>query len=85
LIAQVQEACPSWNERLALKSANTKEPHFTISLGRAYLISPERQGRTEAFDNAIKAAPGHKSGTHPYDLSLSKVQLDKAQQYLNQP
>jgi len=53
-----------------------------VSLGRAYLKLNETDKGIEAFEKAIKLAPGPLVWNDvSYNLSLSKVQLDRAQQY----
>jgi len=53
-----------------------------VSLGRAYLNLGEIQKASESFERAVKLAPGPPVWNDvAYFMSVSKVQLDKAQQY----
>lgn len=63
-------------------SLNPDEESLYVALGRAYLNLGETAKGTEAFDKAIKLAAGPSVWNDvAYFLAVSKVQLDKAQQY----
>ncbi len=57
------------------------ESHY-LSLGHAYLKLGETAKGIETFDKAVKLAPGQRVWNDvAYYLAVSKVQLDRAQQY----
>ncbi|MCM3872352.1 MAG: DUF3857 domain-containing protein, partial [Pyrinomonadaceae bacterium] len=74
-----KEAVPELEKAISL---NPEGEMLHVSLGRAYLNLGEIQKASESFDQAVKLAPGPPVWNDvAYFLSLSKVQLDKAQQY----
>jgi len=74
-----KEAVPELEKAISL---NPDAEMLYVSLGRAYLKLEQTDKGIEAFDKAIKLAPGPPVWNDvSYNLSLSKVQLDKAQQY----
>ena len=74
-----QEAIPELEQAISL---NPEEESYYVRLGHAYLKLGEIGKGTVAFDKAIKLAPGQRVWNDvAYYLSVSKVQLDKAQQY----
>ncbi len=74
-----KEAVPELESGISL---NPDEEFLYMSLGRAYLNLGETEKATEAFDKAVKLSPGPPVWNNvSYFLSLSSVQLDKAQQY----
>jgi tetratricopeptide (TPR) repeat protein len=74
-----QEAVPELEQAISL---NPEGELLYVSLGRAYLNVGEAAKGTEAFEKAVKLAPGPLVWNDvSYNLALSKVQLDKAQQY----
>jgi Flp pilus assembly protein TadD len=63
-------------------SLNPDEAFLQIALGRAYLNLGKFEKGTEAFDKAVKLAAGPPVWNDvAYFLSVSKVQLEKAQQF----
>jgi len=76
-----KDAVPELERAIALKSEEEDESLY-VSLGRAYLTLNQNDKASEVFDKAIKISPGPRVFNDiAYDLSLSQVQLDKAQQY----
>ncbi len=74
-----KEAVPELEQAISL---NPEEESHYVSLGHAYLKLGETAKAIEAFDKAIKLAPGQRVWNDvAYYLSVSKVQLEKAQQY----
>ncbi|HKZ80019.1 MAG TPA: DUF3857 domain-containing protein [Pyrinomonadaceae bacterium] len=74
-----KEAVPELEQAIAL---NPESEMLYVTLGHAYLSVGEAAKATAAFDQAIKLAPGPVVWNNvSYNLALSKVQLDKAQQY----
>jgi tetratricopeptide (TPR) repeat protein len=74
-----KEAVPELEQAISLSPDD--EFHY-VSLGRAYLNLGDTAKATEAFDKAVKLAPGQRVWNDvAYFLAVSKVQLDKAQQY----
>jgi tetratricopeptide (TPR) repeat protein len=74
-----KDAVPELEQGISL---NPDEKMLYVSLGRAYLNLDQVDKAIEAFDKAIKLAPEPLVWNDvAYDLSLSKVQLEKAQQY----
>jgi tetratricopeptide (TPR) repeat protein len=75
-----QEAVPELEQAISLNP--DAEGQYQISLGRAYLNLSAPDKATEAFDKAIKLQPGQRTWNDvAYFLSVSKVQLEKAQRY----
>ena len=75
-----KEAVPELEQAISLDSDD--EAEYQISLGRAYLNLNQVEKAMTSFDQAIKTAPGQRTWNDvAYFLALSKVQLDKAQQY----
>lgn len=75
-----QDAIPELEQAISLNPDN--EADYQIGLGRAYLNLNETNKAIVAFDRAVKLAPGQRTWNNiAYYLSLSKVNLDKAQQY----
>jgi tetratricopeptide (TPR) repeat protein len=74
-----KEAVPELEQAISL---NSEEESLYLSLGRAYLNLSDNNKAMDAFDKAIKLAPGPPVWNDvSYFLAVSKVQLDKAQQY----
>lgn len=74
-----KEAVPELEKAISL---DADEEMLYVSLGRAYLNLNENAKALEAFDKAVKLKPGPLVWNDvSYILSLSKVQLDRAQQY----
>lgn len=74
-----KDAVPELEQAISL---NPDEELLYVSLGRAYLSLGESAKGIEAFDKAVKLAPGQRVWNDvAYFMALSKVQLDKAQQY----
>ncbi|MGH9927864.1 MAG: DUF3857 domain-containing protein [Pyrinomonadaceae bacterium] len=74
-----KEAVPELEQAISLKP---EEAFLYVSLGRAYLNLGESAKGTEALDKAVKLAPGQRVWNDvAYFMAVSKVQLDKAQQY----
>jgi tetratricopeptide (TPR) repeat protein len=74
-----KEAVPELEQAINL---DPEEESLYVALGRAYLNLGEADKGIEAFDKAVKLTPGHRVWNDvAYFLSLSKVQLDKAQGY----
>jgi len=74
-----KEAVPELEQAISL---NPEEEVLYVSLGRAYLSLGESAKGIEAFDKAVKLAPGQRVWNDvAYFMAVSKVQLDKAQQY----
>ena len=74
-----KDAVPELEQAISL---DPEEESLYVSLGRAYLNLGETDKGIEAFDKAVKLAPGQSVWNDvAYFLSLSKVQLDKAQGY----
>jgi len=75
-----QEAVPELEQAISLNPDGENE--YEISLGRAYLNLNQTEKALATFDRAVKADPGQRTWNDvAYYLALSKVQLDKAQQY----
>jgi tetratricopeptide (TPR) repeat protein len=75
-----QEAVPELEQALSLNPE--EEPQYQISLGRAYLNLNQTDKAMAAFDRAVKLDPGQGTWNDiAYFLAVSKVQLDRAQQY----
>lgn len=74
-----KEAVPELQQAISL---DPEEPFLYVSLGRAYLNLGETTKGTDAFEKAVKLAPGQRVWNDvAYFLAVSNVQLDKAQQY----
>jgi tetratricopeptide (TPR) repeat protein len=74
-----KEAVPELEQAISL---DPEEESLYVSLGRAYLNLGETTKGTEAFDKAVKRAPGQSVWNDvAYFLAVGNVQLDKAQQY----
>jgi tetratricopeptide (TPR) repeat protein len=74
-----KEAVPELEQAISL---NPEEESLYVSLGRAYLNLGETAKGIEVLDQAVKRAPGQRIWNDvAYFLALSKVQLEKAQQY----
>ncbi len=74
-----KEAVPELEQAIAL---DPEEEYLYVSLGRAYLNLGQTDKGVEAFDKATKLAP--EAGVWndvAYNLALSSVQLERAQQY----
>jgi tetratricopeptide (TPR) repeat protein len=75
-----KEAVPELEQAISLNP--DQEAQYQISLGRAYLNLNQNEKGLAAFDRAVKLAPGQETWNDvAYYLTLSKIQLDKAQQY----
>lgn len=74
-----KEAVPELEQAISL---NPEDESLYVSLGRAYLSLGETIKGTEAFDKAVKLAPGQSVWNDvAYYLAVGNTQLDKAQQY----
>ena len=74
-----KEAIPELEQAISL---NSDEEMLYVSVGHAYLNVGESAKGIQAFEKAIKLAPGPLVWNDvAYNLALSKLQLDKAQQY----
>lgn len=74
-----KEAVPELEQAISL---NPEEEEHHLSLGRAFLNLGDNAKATGAFEQAEKLAPGPRVwNAIAYFLSISKVQLNKAQQY----
>lgn len=74
-----KEAVPELEQAISL---NPESESLYLSLGRAYLNLGETAKGIEALDKAVKLEPGERVWNDvAYFLAVSKVQLDKAQQY----
>lgn len=74
-----KEAVPELEQAISL---DPEQEFLYVSLGRSYLHLGETAKGTEAFDKAVKLAPGHRVWNDvAYFMAEDKVQLDKAQQY----
>jgi tetratricopeptide (TPR) repeat protein len=74
-----KEAVPELEQAISL---DPEEEMLYVSVGQAYLNVGESAKGIQAFDKAVKLAPGPLVWNDvAYNLTLSKVQLDKAQQY----
>jgi tetratricopeptide (TPR) repeat protein len=74
-----KEAVPELEQAISL---NPEEESHYVSLGRAYLNLSDTVKASEAFDKAVKLAPGQRVWNDvAYFLAVGNVQLDKAQQY----
>lgn len=74
-----KEAIPELERAISLDS---EEESLYVSVGHAYLNVGESAKGIQALDKAVKLAPGPLVWNDvAYNLALSKVQLDKAQQY----
>lgn len=75
-----KEAVPELEQAISLNPDS--ESDYQISLGRAYLNLNQPDKAMAAFDRAVKLAPGQSTWNDiAYFLALSKVHLDRAQQY----
>lgn len=75
-----KEAVPELEQAISLNP--DQESQYQISLGRAYLNLGQTEKAIQAFDKAVKLDPGQRTWNDvAYFLAVSKVQLDKAQQY----
>ncbi|HKE56979.1 MAG TPA: tetratricopeptide repeat protein, partial [Pyrinomonadaceae bacterium] len=74
-----KEAVPELESAISL---DPEDEALHVSLGRAYLNLGETQKAIQSFDRALKldSGPGVWNDV-AYNLAVSKVQLDKAQQY----
>lgn len=75
-----KEAVPELEQAIALNP--DEAPQYEIGLGSAYTNLGQTQKAIEAFDRAVKLS--HEPSTLndvAYNLSVSNLQLDKAQQY----
>ncbi len=74
-----KEAVPELEQAISL---SPEEESLYVALGRAYLSLGETAKGMEAMDKAVKLEPGQRVWNDvAYFLAVSKVQLDKAQQY----
>lgn len=74
-----KEAVPELEQAISL---SPDEQNLYLSLGRAYLNLGDTAKGIEALDKAVKLEPGQRVWNDvAYFLAVSKVQLDKAQQY----
>jgi tetratricopeptide (TPR) repeat protein len=74
-----KEAVPELEQAISL---NPEEESLYVSLGRAYLNLGDTAKGIEVLDQAVKRAPGQRIWNDvAYFLAVSKVQLEKAQQY----
>ena len=74
-----KEAIPELEQAISL---NSDEEMLYVSVGHAYLNAGDSAKGIQAFDKAIKLAPGPLVWNDvAYNMALSKVQLEKAQQY----
>ena len=74
-----KEAIPELEAAISL---NPDEEMLYVSVGHAYLNAGESGKGIQAFEKAVKLAPGPLVWNDvAYNMALSKVQLDKAQQY----
>jgi tetratricopeptide (TPR) repeat protein len=74
-----KEAVPELERAISL---NPEDEDLYLALGRAQLNLGQTEKGTEAFERAVKLAPGPPVWNDvAYFMSLSKVQLDKAQQF----
>lgn len=75
-----KEAVPELEQAISLNP--DQESEYQVSLGRSYLNLGQIEKAAQAFDKAVKLDPGQRTWNDvAYFLALSKVQLDKAQQY----
>src|SRR5436190_977251 len=74
-----KEAIPELEQAISL---NSDEEMLYVSVGHAYLNAGDSAKGIQAFDKAIKLATGPLVWNDvAYNMALSKVQLEKAQQY----
>jgi tetratricopeptide (TPR) repeat protein len=74
-----KEAVPELEQAISL---NPEGESLYVSLGRAYLSLGDSAKGIEVLDQAVKRSPGQRVWNDvAYFLAVSKVQLDKAQQY----
>ncbi len=74
-----KEAVPELEQAISL---NPEGETLYVSLGRAYLNLGDTAKGIEVLDQAVKRAPGQRIWNDvAYFLAVSKVQLEKAQQY----
>jgi len=74
-----KEAVPELEQAISL---NPEGESLYVSLGRAYLNLGDTAKGIEVLDQAVKRAPGQRIWNDvAYFLAVSKVQLEKAQQY----
>lgn len=74
-----KEAVPELERAISL---SPEEESLYVALGRSYLSLGETAKGMEAMDKAVKLEPGQRVWNDvAYFLAVSKVQLDKAQQY----
>jgi tetratricopeptide (TPR) repeat protein len=74
-----KEAIPELEAAISL---NPDEEMLYVAVGHAYLNVGESSKGIQAFEKAVKLAPGPLVWNDvAYNMALSKVQLDKAQQY----
>jgi tetratricopeptide (TPR) repeat protein len=75
-----KEALPELEQAISLNP--DEEAQYQISLGRAYLNLNQTDKAMAAFDRAVKLSPGQSTWNDvAYYLAMSKVQLERAQQY----
>jgi tetratricopeptide (TPR) repeat protein len=75
-----KEAAPELEQGITLNP--DQEHQYQINLGRAYLNLGEVDKAAAAFEKAVKLAPDPNTRNEvAYALSLSDIQLDKAQEY----
>ena len=74
-----KEAIPELEQAISL---NSEEEMLYVSVGHAYLSVGDSTKGIQAFEKAVKLAPGPLVWNDvAYNMALSKVQLEKAQQY----
>ena len=75
-----KDAVPELEQAISLNPDSEWE--YQISLGRAFLNLGQNEKAALAFDKAVKLQPGQRTWNDvAYFLAVSKVQLEKAQQY----
>ncbi|HEX6188101.1 MAG TPA: DUF3857 domain-containing protein [Pyrinomonadaceae bacterium] len=75
-----KDAVPELEQAISLNPDD--EANYQVSLGRAYLNLNQAEKAMAAFERAVRLAPGPDTWNGvAYYLALSKVHLDKAQQY----
>jgi len=74
-----KEAVPELEQAISL---DPEAEALYVSLGRAYLHLGDTKKGMEAFDKAVKLAPGESIWNDvAYFMAEARVQLDRAQQY----
>src|SRR5574341_1273847 len=75
-----KDAIPELEQAISLNP--DQEANYQVGLGRAYLNLNENEKAATVFDRAVKLSPGPTTWNNvAYYLAVSKVQLDRAQQY----